>query len=147
MHNCAKHAGDWLDIESVVNKIFSHFSGSSKGTEELRAVFAFIEEHYQDALRHVSTRWLKGYTKAGQLSRATSRHWERINVQRHRGDCLKRIKAMMGKPGAELHVYLSFLNNVLKIFHDVVLLLEGEDTSVCELYEIMFTLKTKLQQR
>ncbi|KAJ4929715.1 hypothetical protein JOQ06_018737, partial [Pogonophryne albipinna] len=47
----------------------------------------------------------------------------------------------------ELQVYLSFLANVLKIFHDVVLLLEREDGTVCELYDMMLTLKTKLQQR
>ena len=46
-----------------------------------------------------------------------------------------------------LQVYLAFLNNVLKIFHDDVLLLEGEDGNVCELYDMMFALKTKLQQR
>lgn len=47
----------------------------------------------------------------------------------------------------ELQAYLSFLNNGLKIFHEVVLLLEGDGRTVCELYEIMSTLRTKLQQR
>ncbi len=37
--------------------------------------------------------------------------------------------------------------NLLKIFHDVVLLLEGEDRTICELYDIMCTLKTKLHQQ
>ncbi|RXN37953.1 zinc finger protein 862-like [Labeo rohita] len=40
-----------------------------------------------------------------------------------------------------------FLINALKIFHDTVLVLEREDGTVCELYDMMFTLKTKLQQR
>ncbi|KAF1379376.1 hypothetical protein PFLUV_G00175430 [Perca fluviatilis] len=44
-------------------------------------------------------------------------------------------------------VYPSFLSNALKIFHDTVLVLEREDGTVCELYDMMFTLKTKLQQR
>lgn len=44
-------------------------------------------------------------------------------------------------------VYLSFLSNALKIFHDTVLVLERADGTVCELYDMMFTLKTKLQQR
>ncbi|KAI4897818.1 hypothetical protein NFI96_001407 [Prochilodus magdalenae] len=51
-----------------------------------------------------------------------------------------------GQP-LELQAYLAFLNNILKIFHDVVLLLEGQDGTVCELYDTMLTLKTKLQQR
>lgn len=41
----------------------------------------------------------------------------------------------------ELQAYLSFLNNGLKMFHEVVLLLKWF------LYEIMSTLRTKLQQR
>ncbi|CAL8263874.1 unnamed protein product [Merluccius merluccius] len=44
-------------------------------------------------------------------------------------------------------VYLSFLSNALKIFHDTVLVLEREDGTVCELYDMMFNLKTKLQLR
>lgn len=36
---------------------------------------------------------------------------------------------------------------MLKIFHDTVLGLEREDGTVCELYHMMFTLKTKLQKR
>ncbi|KAI4796233.1 hypothetical protein KUCAC02_027888 [Chaenocephalus aceratus] len=41
-----------------------------------------------------------------------------------------------GKP-LELQVYLSFLDNVLNIFHDVVLLLEREDGTVCERYDMI----------
>ncbi len=60
VHNCAKHAGDRLniDIDSVVSKVFSHFSVSAQRTEELKAVFAFVEEDYHVVLRHVPTRWL-----------------------------------------------------------------------------------------
>uniref|UniRef100_A0A3B1JH27 HAT C-terminal dimerisation domain-containing protein n=1 Tax=Astyanax mexicanus TaxID=7994 RepID=A0A3B1JH27_ASTMX len=60
VHNCAKHAGDMLnvDIDSVVNKIFSHFSVSAQRTEELKEVFAFVEEDYHVVRRHVPTRWL-----------------------------------------------------------------------------------------
>ncbi|KAL6487792.1 hypothetical protein MHYP_G00044180 [Metynnis hypsauchen] len=59
---------------------------------------------------------------------------------------LKTDQDVEGQP-LELQAYLAFLNNILKIFHDVVLLLEGQDMTVCELYDIMLILKTKLQQR
>lgn len=60
VHNSAKHAGDRLnlDIESVINKIFSYFSTSSKRVEELKSVYIFVEKEYQSLLRHVPTRWL-----------------------------------------------------------------------------------------
>ena len=50
-----------------------------------------------------------------------------------------------GQP-LELQGYLAFLNNLLKLFHDVVLQLKGQKGTACELFGIMFTLKTKLQQ-
>ncbi len=153
VHNCAKYAEDRLDIdiESIVNKIFSHFSASSKRTEELNAVFAFVEEGYQVVLRHIPTRWLSLWPAVKRQHDS----WTAIKVFLSLGEdqCpnslwqhLKKDQDGDGQP-LELQVYLSFLNNVLKIFHDVVLLLEGEDETVCELHEIMFTLKTKLQQR
>lgn len=47
------HIGhDSLDIESIANKIFCHFLGSSKDTEELKAVFSFVKEDYQVVWRH-----------------------------------------------------------------------------------------------
>lgn len=117
-HNCAKHAGDRLNIDIPV---------------------------------HVPTRWLslwpavkrlhdtcpaiKSYFLSLGENQCPKALWQLIKKDQH-GD---------GQP-LELQVYLAFLNNVLKIFHDVVLQLEGQNGTVCELYDIMFTLKTKLQQ-
>uniref|UniRef100_A0A3B1JVS3 HAT C-terminal dimerisation domain-containing protein n=1 Tax=Astyanax mexicanus TaxID=7994 RepID=A0A3B1JVS3_ASTMX len=138
VHNCAKHAGDMLnvDIDSVVNKIFSHFSVSAQRTEELKEVFAFVEEDYHVVRRHVPTRWLSLWPAVQRLHDS----WAAI----------KSYFLSLGEnqwATLELQAYLAFLNNILKIFHDVVLLLEGQDGTVCELYDIMLTLKTKLQQR
>ena len=60
VHNYAANAGDMLniDIDSVVNQIFSHFSVCAKRTEEFKAFFAFVEEDYHVVRRHVPTRWL-----------------------------------------------------------------------------------------
>ncbi|CAL8398046.1 unnamed protein product [Boreogadus saida] len=52
-----------------------------------------------------------------------------------------------GEGNPLLQVYLSFLSNALKIFHNTVLVLEREDGTVCELYDMKFILKTKLQLR
>lgn len=46
----------------------------------------------------------------------------------------------------QLQAYLSFLHNALKTFHDVILVLEGDNITVCELYDILSTLLRKLQQ-
>lgn len=137
VHNCAKHAGDRLniDIDSVVYKIFSHFSVSAHRTEALKAVFAFVEEEYHSVQRHVLTRrlslWpavkrlyhtcpaIKSYFLSLGENQCPKALWQLIKKDQH-GD---------GQP-LELHVYLAFLNNVLKIFHDVVLQLEGQNGTV-----------------
>lgn len=134
VRNCAKHAGD-IDIDSVVYKIFSHFSVSAHRTEALKAVFAFVEEEYHSVRRHVPTRWLslwpavkrlhdtcpaiKSYFLSLGENQCPKALWQLIKKDQH-GD---------GQP-LELQVYLAFLNNVLKIFHDVVLQLEGQNGTV-----------------
>lgn len=137
VHNCAKHAGERLniDIDSVVYKIFSHFSVSAHRTEALKAVFAFVEEEYHSVQRHVPTRWLSLWPAVKRLhdtfpaikscflslgeNQCPKALWQLIKKDQH-GD---------GQP-LELQVYLAFLNNVLKIFHDVVLQLEGQNGTV-----------------
>ncbi|KAL6466103.1 hypothetical protein MHYP_G00262360 [Metynnis hypsauchen] len=154
VHNCAKHAGDMLnvDIDFVVNKIFSHFSVSAQRTEELKAVFAFVEEDFHVVRRHVPTRWLSLWPAVQRLHDS----WAVIKsyfLSLGEDQCPKALWQLLkmdqdseGQP-LELQAYLAFLNNVLKIFHDVVLLLEAQDVTVCELYDVTLTLKTKLQQR
>lgn len=137
VHSCAKHAGDRLniDIDSVVYKIFSHFSVSAHSTEALKAVFAFVEEEYHSVQRDLPTRWLslwpavkrlhdtfpaiKSYFLSLGENQCPKAMWQLIKKDQH-GD---------GQP-LELQVYLAFLNNVLKIFHDVVLQLEGQNGTV-----------------
>jgi hypothetical protein len=54
-HNCAKQAPDKLDIdmESLVVKILHNFSSSAKRITELKNVFQFLGEDYEDMLRQM----------------------------------------------------------------------------------------------
>ncbi|KAL0192020.1 hypothetical protein M9458_010316, partial [Cirrhinus mrigala] len=151
VHNSAKHAGDRLniDIENDVNKTFSHFSSSVKRIEELKSIHTFVEIEYQSLLRHVPTRWLSLWPAVKRLHDS----WAPIKtyfLSLGEDQCPKSLWQLFkddqdgeGNP-LDLQIYLSFLS---KIFHDTVLVLEREDGTVCELYDMMFTLKTKLQQR
>ncbi len=40
-----------------------------------------------------------------------------------------------------------FSQNSLKVFYDAVLNIEGDETTVCELFELMTDLKLKLAQK
>jgi hypothetical protein len=70
LHNCAKQAADKLDVdmESLV-KTFNHFSSSAKRITELKNVFQFLWEDYEDMLHHVGTRWLTLYPSIERLSK------------------------------------------------------------------------------
>lgn len=46
----------------------------------------------------------------------------------------------------EQYIYLKFMENVMQVFHDAVLLVEDKEVTICELYNIMSTVITKLQQ-
>uniref|UniRef100_A0A9J7YS77 Uncharacterized protein n=1 Tax=Cyprinus carpio carpio TaxID=630221 RepID=A0A9J7YS77_CYPCA len=153
MHNCVKYAGDKLDIdiECTTNKIYSHFSSSAKRTEELKSLFEFVAQDYHAVLRHVPTRWLsiwpavsrphvswpavKAYFLSLEEEHCPKVLWKLFKKDQH-GD---------GLP-LQLQAYLSFLHNALKTFHDVILVLEGDNITVCELYDILSTLLRKLQQ-
>ena len=47
----------------------------------------------------------------------------------------------------KLQVYIAFMQNSLKLFYEAVLDVEGNETTVCELFDIMTNLKLKLEQR
>ncbi|KAK0132249.1 E3 ubiquitin-protein ligase TRIM39 [Merluccius polli] len=128
VHNSAKHAGDRLniDIEYVVNKTFSHFSSSAKRTEELKSIHTFVEIEYQSLLRNVPTRWLSLWPAVKRLHDS----WAPIKtyfLSLGEDGCPKSLWRLFkddqdgeGNP-LDLQVYLSFLSNALKIFHDTVL--------------------------
>jgi len=154
VHNCAKYAGDKqeIDIESTINKIYSHFSSSAKRTEELKSLFEFVDQDYHAVLRHVPTRWLSIWPAVSRLHVS----WPAVKAyflslgEEHCPKVLwklfKKDQHGDGQP-LQLQAYLSFLHNALKIFHDVILLLEGDNMTVCELYDTLSTLKRKLQQQ
>lgn len=154
MYNCVKYAGDKLDIDikCTTNKIYSHFSSSAKRTEELKSLFEFVDQDYHAVLRHVPTRRLNIWPAVSRLHVS----WPVVKAyflslgEEHCPKVLwkffKKDKHCDGLP-LQLQAYLSFLHNALKIFHDVILVLEGDYLTVFELYDILSTLQRKLQQR
>lgn len=70
LHSYTKQAGDEVqtDIESLVVKMLNHFS-SAKCTEELKAIFDFLGEDYENLLPYVGTKWLTLYTAVKRLTK------------------------------------------------------------------------------
>jgi hypothetical protein len=69
IHDTCKQGRDALniDIETVVLKVYNHFSCSAKRREELQSYFEFADLELQDVLRHVFTRWLSLKPAADRL--------------------------------------------------------------------------------
>ncbi|CAK1597427.1 unnamed protein product [Parnassius mnemosyne] len=60
LHNAIRHATDLLDIdvESLVMKIFNHFSVYTIRTEKLKELCSYVDINYEKLLYHSKTRWL-----------------------------------------------------------------------------------------
>ncbi|CAM4600073.1 unnamed protein product [Leuciscus chuanchicus] len=134
VHNCAKYAGDKLDIdiECTTNKIYSHFSSSAKRTEELKSLFEFVDQDYHAVLRHVPTRWLSIWPAVSRLHvswPAVKAYFLSLGEEHCPKVLWKLFKKDQHGDGLplQLQAYLSFLHNALKTFHDVILLLEGDN--------------------
>jgi hypothetical protein len=60
LHNAIKPASDGLDldIETIILKIYGHFSVSAKRREELKSFFDCVHAEWLGIVCHVPTRWL-----------------------------------------------------------------------------------------
>lgn len=127
--NCAR-----LDIETTVNKI----------------ILLILLKTHRSSVCNCGRR-LSGFTEIRTFKMAI--YWPKTCLlslgEEHCPKLLcklfKRDQDSEGRP-VKLQAYLSFLHNGLKIFNEVVLVLEGEDRTVCELYKMISTLRAKLQQ-
>lgn len=111
-----------------------------------------MDEEYLTLHRHVSTRWLSLWPAVKRLNDC----WPAVKsyfVSLGEENCPAALWKLFrddedgeGKP-CKLQAYIVFLNNSLKLFYDSVLEVEGNETTVCELFNVMTNIKLKLEQR
>lgn len=148
-HNTCKHACDQLsvDIESLVLKIYSHFSVSASRREELRAFFAFVDIEWREILRHVCTRWLSLHPAVDRLLQS----WPALTSYfRSLGEtcplALRRTFEDEEKTAAA-EIYLWFFHNVGCVFDTLVRKLEETNLCITDVYEEVGKFKVKMLQR
>jgi len=109
---------------------------------------------FQEIIRHVSTRWLS----LGPAIERLLQSWPAIvSYFKSLGeDCPVRLRKLLGLQvdiddgDLQLKVtemYLCFVQNLCCVFEKTVLVLERDNKSFCELYNIMYDLRKKLNDR
>ena len=153
IHNAVKHTAnklDHVDIESLVIRVYNHFSSRAKRTLALKEMYEFVELEWSELLRHVPTRWLSLEPAVKRLET----NWTALYSSfQSIDDCPVAIQRLMqvdrdgGADNFIVRCYLGFIENVSNVFHESVLVIEKKACTITEVYGIMHNLLTKLQNR
>ncbi|XP_047999563.1 uncharacterized protein LOC125236694 [Leguminivora glycinivorella] len=151
IHNTVKHAMGILncDVENIVLKIYSHFSSSACRREELKAFVAVLDGEWHELIRHVGTRWLSLLPCVDNILKNLDPLFDYFkNLEE---DCPVHIEniLLLNQPHGDIKikVYLNFASHSLNNFNKAIKQLEGNNTTILDVYDILNTLKISLEQR
>lgn len=139
-----------LDIEMLIIKLYNYFSSSAKRVSQLKDFFDFVNQEYSTLLRHVPTRWL---SLKPAIDRLLQNLPAVISFFSSADDCPLFIqKHLLGEPDSEkqklvVELYLHFCHHLTEMFQKAVLLLEKNELTICEVFDIISGLKVQLEQR
>lgn len=152
VHNCVKYSMNFLrvDVENIILKIYSHFSMSATRREELKQFVAAVDGEWHELKRHVGTRWLSLLPCVDNIlinCQPIYNYFQSLDDD----NCPVHIQNILLMNEIEgdkkLQCYLNFASHILHLFNKTIKLLEGNKTTVLDLYNIMTNLKTELEQR
>ncbi|XP_028158533.1 uncharacterized protein LOC114351490 [Ostrinia furnacalis] len=139
LHNAIRHATDLLDfdVESLVMKIFNHFSVCTVRTENLKELCNYVEINYEKLLCHSKTRWLSLFPAIERILEL----YEALKEYFLTGDKSPVIiKKFFESDTSE--IYLFYLHLLTAIFHSRIATLEKEKNSIAE---VLCTLKETIE--
>lgn len=139
-----------LDIENLIMKVYSHFSTSAKRVENLKSCYEYTETNFRKLIKHIPTLWL---TLCAAIERMIN------NL-----DCIRSyfiginqeelpniiVNFIWGESESNLllsEMFFQFSFEYMKIFNQAILTLEKTSINSTQVYDIMFTVKTKLNNR
>lgn len=136
-----------FDLETLILKTFGHFSSQAKRVKELKDFFNFVDLEYKAILRHVPTRWLSLYPAVERILAVFP--------------ALKSYFLSMGEDmpvalrnyfsdenmAEKTECFLGFFHNCLKIIYETEQKLEKTDLLCFESFQILKSLKDKIDQR
>lgn len=143
------------DVESLVLKVYNHFSISAKRVAQLKEIFDFVDIEWSQLLRHVPTRWLSLFPAINRLLKnwpAVKAYFQSIGKEETPAVIWRFIGDESGEaadkdtPSVPV-LYLYFLQNCLPVFQTAIQTLERTNLVAVEIYEILSTVRNKLLQR
>lgn len=144
LHNTLHAGTDILniDIETLVMKLFNHFSIYTVRVNTLKEFCDFVSVSYQDLLHHSKTRWLSIFPAVERvLSLFEPLQSYFLSIE----NCPKYLKSFFENPLAR--AYLHFLQSLSHTFQISILKIEQESVSVIEVVQILESVAENLKQR
>ncbi|CAF1427499.1 unnamed protein product [Rotaria magnacalcarata] len=149
LNNAVKtsHTHLMIDVESILSKLYGHFSSSTKRVESLKEYFDFVEQDHLLLLKHISIRWLSLYPSIERLLKVLdplSAYFLDLG-DRDEFPCPPTISIFFTSTEAKCTMY--FLHNVLFDLQKKSLELQRYYISIVDLRRIITSLLTKLNDR
>ena len=152
LHNTVEYALILLpfDIENLILKLYSHFSISAKRLQELKSCYDYCDKEFESMKRHVVTRWLSLYPAVCHIiDNITQIKSYFIGIGTD--ECPPILREFVWSENFNsmtiCEMYLHFSAHLMKIFHMTIKTFEQKSTNATNLYDLMFKLKTQLQNR
>jgi hypothetical protein len=153
IHNTAKYAllKFPLDIENLVIKIYSHFSVSSKRLAALKSCYDYTENDYQTLLKHIPVRWLSLFNAIDRLINnldEVKSYFIGIGTDECPDIISNFVWDEKNKSQVSMSdIYLYFVHQFMSVFNETLLDLQKKETNATNLYNIMESLKGRLENR
>lgn len=145
------------DVEGAVLKIYSHFQSSSLRREALKEFIEYAELEWKELVKHVPTRWLSlgpAIHRILQFFPALMSYF--ISKESDCSNALKDLLSMTGQESedsinhleySKTSLYLHFSANACSLFETANIILQKNETTSTELFQIMNNLFVQLTTR
>ena len=129
-----------LDIESVLIKVFGYFRVYTVRVERLRAICESAGQEHWNLLGYANVRWL---SMLPALERVLLLFEPLKTFFMAEENCPRTLKDLFDVPKSEL--WLTLAHSCMSLFHNTVLLLEGQDRSAPESAMMLYEFRKNLQ--
>lgn len=144
LNNTVQHGCDSLpvDIDSLILKIYNHFSIYTLRVEKLKEFCEFVEIKYKKLLFHSKTRWLSLFPCINRILEV----YEGLTSYFLSEPAAPVTLKLFFEDGLN-EAYLWFIHSLMYIFNENIKTIEREENSLLEVMECLSMVKKNLEER